>query len=373
MAVWQDLRGSVDRWLAEDRRVVLATLLGTWGSAPRPAGAALAVAEGGSFAGSVTAGCVEGALVEEAGAVLAGAPPKRLRYGVSDERAWSQGLACGGTVEVWLATLDKACWRAAWAALDARRPALWATVVGGPAAWLGQTCLVETVGSRSPQAGGGLDLLAGSPALGDVFGRWRGGGDAAVIEALREPGMIEIAAPGAGQGEGDAETRLEVFVKPLLPRRRLVIVGATHIAQALARLASVLDLETLVIDPRAAFASRERFPAVDALRVAWPAAALAELTLDATTAVAVLSHDPKVDDEALALALQSPAGYVGALGSRRTQAERRERLATLGLDEAAIGRLRGPIGLDIGARTPAEIALAILGQVVADERGRGAS
>lgn len=397
MAVWQDLKGPVETWLAEGRRVALATVLSTWGSAPRPAGAALAVAEGGAFAGSVTAGCVEAALVEEARAVLAGASPKRLRYGVSDDRAWSLGLACGGTVELWLAPLDEACWRTSWTQVDARRPALWATVVGGPAEWLGRTCLAAARTSRSADADGGLELLAGSPALGEAIAGWRGGSGSGGIEGLGEPGLIEVlakaegwgAGAGGGAGEGDGRdhgegrtaaggedrgpspARLEVFVSPLRPRRRLVVIGATHIAQALVRLAAVLDLETVVIDPRAAFASRERFAAVDDLRVAWPAAALAALTLDAATAVAVLSHDPKLDDEALALALRSPAGYVGALGSRRTQAERRERLAALGLDEADLARLRGPIGLDIGARTPTEIALAILGQVVADARGAG--
>lgn len=163
---------------------------------------------------------------------------------------------------------------------------------------------------------------------------------------------------------------LEVFVNPLQPRRRLLIVGATHIAQDLTRLASTVDLETVVIDPRAAFANRERFPTADVITVAWPREAMQSLVLDADTAVAVLSHDPKIDDDVLALALPSAAGYVGALGSRRTQAERRERLAAMGLSAEALARLHGPIGLDIGARTPAEIALSILAQVVAEANGR---
>ncbi len=360
MVDWLELRPAVDAWLHEGRAVALATVLRTWGSAPRPAGSFLAVAEGGAFAGSVTAGCVEGALVEEALAVLAGAPSKRLSYGVGDDRAWSLGLACGGTVELWLAGLDEGLWRAAWAALDARRPAGWATVVGGPAAWLGQACLVEE--RRAPAS-----ALAGSAglavALADAFGEVVLGGGPSADRASEEPRLLALPVQGAS---------LEIFLHPLLPRRRLVVVGATHIAQVLVRLATLLDFETVVVDPRAAFASRERFPAVDGLHVAWPATVLERLGLDAATAVAVLSHDPKLDDPALAVAVRSPAGYVGALGSRKSQAERRERLAAAGLTEAAIARLRGPIGLDIGARTPAEIALAILAQVVADSRSGGA-
>lgn len=359
MVAWQEIREPVDRWLADGRRVAIATVLETWGSAPRPAGAALAVSEDGSFAGSVTAGCVEGALVGEAAQVLSGGSPKRLRYGVGDDRAWSLGLACGGTVDLWLDALDEGLWRAAWAALDARRPAVWATVVGGPGAWLGRACLVEERGAPAAALAGSAGLAV---ALGDALGGAGLTGGALADRVSGEPRLQVLPVQGAS---------LECFLHPLRPARRLVVVGATHIAQALVRLAKVLDLETVVVDPRAAFATAERFPAVDGLHVAWPASVLERLGLDATTAVAVLSHDPKLDDPALALALRSPAGYVGALGSRKSQAERRERLAAAGLAEAEIARLRGPIGLDIGARTPAEIALAILAQVVAEMHRKG--
>lgn len=367
-----DIRVVVNGWLAEGRRVALATVLSAWGSAPRKSGAALAVVEGGDFAGSVTAGCVEGAVIEAALEILAGAPPRRLGYSVSDDRAWSLGLACGGEIALWVAPLDAALWRSAWAALDARQAAVWSTVVGGPEEWLGRECL-----TASPLFNG-----EGSAANGEGSAALDGEGSAAGPTAPEgSPELATLlAASGAARDTSQPQARLvaveaggdtlEVFVNPLQPRRRLLIVGATHIAQDLVRLAATLGLETVVIDPRAAFANRERFPTADVITVAWPAEALRGLHLDADTAVAVLSHDPKIDDDVLALALASEAGYVGALGSRRTQAERRERLAAMGLPAEALAGLHGPIGLDIGARTPAEIALAILAEVVAVANGR---
>jgi xanthine dehydrogenase accessory factor len=360
-----DIRAAVDGWLAEGHRVALATVLSAWGSAPRKSGAALAVVEGGDFAGSVTAGCVEGAVIEAALEILAGAPPRRLGYRVSDDRAWSLGLACGGEIALWVAPLDATLWRSAWAAVDARQSAAWSTVVGGPQIWLGRECL----------AAGPLFNGEGSVA---IDGAGSAAGPTAPVGSLELAALL--AASGAARDTSQPQARLvaveagrdtlEVFVNPLQPRRRLLIVGATHIAQDLVRLAATVDLETVVIDPRAAFANRERFPTADVITVAWPAEALRGLQLDADTAVAVLSHDPKIDDDVLALALPSAAGYVGALGSRHTQTERRERLAAMGLPAEALAGLHGPIGLDIGARTPAEIALSILAQVVAVANGR---
>lgn len=363
-----DIRSAVDAWLAQGQRVALATVLHTWGSAPRPAGAALAVAEDGAFAGSVSAGCVEGAVIEAAAEVLAGSGPRRLSYGVSDDRAWSLGLACGGEITLWVAPLDPVLWRAAWRAVDARQAAHRSWVVNGPVGWLGRECLSV-----------GVAHLA-SRTLGEPDRPYESAGavESAVLGSPELAGLLasEEASPGGPPGQARLATVmagpdvLEVFVGPLQPRRRLVIVGATHIAQDLVRLAATLDLETVVIDPRAAFANRERFPAADVVTVAWPWDAVQQLVLDADTAVAVLSHDPKLDDDVLALALRSAAGYVGALGSRRTQAERRERLAAMGLEEDQLSRIHGPIGLDLGGRSPAEIALSILAQVVAVANGR---
>ncbi len=366
-----DIREAVNGWLAEGRRVALATVLSAWGSAPRKSGAALAVVEGGDFAGSVTAGCVEGAVIEAALEILAGAPPRRLGYSVSDDRAWSLGLACGGEITLWVAPLDAALWRSAWAAVDARQAAVWSTVVGGPQIWLGRECLTTgPLGEGSAANGEGSVAIDGE------------GSPAGPTAPVGSPELAALlAASGAARDTSQPQARLvaveaggdtlEVFVNPLQPRRRLLIVGATHIAQYLVRLAATLGLETVVIDPRAAFANRERFPTADVITVAWPAEALRGLHLDADTAVAVLSHDPKIDDDVLALALASEAGYVGVLGSRRSQAERRERLAAMSVSAEALARLHGPIGLDIGARTPAEIALAILAQVVAVANGGG--
>lgn len=359
-----DIRSAVDAWLVEGRRVALATVLSTWGSAPRTRGAALAVADHGAFVGSVSAGCVEGAVIEAALAVLDGAASHRLTYGVSDDRAWSLGLACGGEIALWVAPLDAALWRSAWNALDARRTVVWSTVVGGPRVWLGRECLTALALSNGE---GVLVDAEGEPVLASAT---MGSPELAALLAASETGLAAPLAEPRLAALASGPDALEVFLSPLHPRRRLVIVGATHIAQELARLATPLDLETVVIDPRAAFANRERFPTADVVTVAWPAEALQGLVLDADTAVAVLSHDPKIDDDVLALALPSEAGYVGALGSRRSQSERRERLAAMGLPVEALAGLHGPIGLDIGARTPAEIALAILAQVVAVANGR---
>lgn len=363
-----DIRNAVDAWLAQGQRVALATVLHTWGSAPRPAGAALAVTVDGAFAGSVSAGCVEGAVIEAAQEVLAGAAPRRLSYGVSDDRAWSLGLACGGEITLWVAPLDPVLWQAAWQAVDARQAALWTRVVDGPPDWLGRECLsvgaadLEVRPFGEPNGPNGSSTGAGHKVLGspDLAG---------LLESAEELGSEPKAQARLVTLAADRD-ELEVFVGPLLPRRRLVIVGATHISQDLVRLAATLDLETVVIDPRAAFANRERFPAADVVTVAWPRDAVQQLVLDADTAVAVLSHDPKLDDDVLALALRGAAGYVGALGSRRTQAERRERLAAMGLEEDQLSRIHGPIGLDLGGRSPAEIALSILAQVVAVANGR---
>ncbi|MFT3912640.1 MAG: XdhC family protein [Anaeromyxobacteraceae bacterium] len=317
-------------WRAQGLEVALATVVSTWGSSPRPEGSHLVVNGRGELAGSVSGGCVEGAVVTGALAVLAAGRPTRLDFGVTEETALSVGLACGGTIAVWVEPLlPERALAALRAALAAKRPAVVAIDLGG-------------AGSR----------------LVELDGDGEGG-------ALREAARAALAADRSGVWEGpEGPAFLRVYAPPV----RLVIVGADHVAQALCALARPLGFEVVVVDPRTAFATEARFPGAE-LRRAWPDEALAGVGLDRRTAVVTLSHDPKLDEPALAAALRSEAFYVGALGSRKTLPARRERLRAAGVGAPGLERLRAPVGLAIGARTAAEIALSILAEVVAVRRG----
>ena len=327
----------ITRWLFDGASdIALATVLTTWGSAPRKAGAKMAFTAGGAaISGSVSGGCVEGAVIEAGGEVLADGRPRLLRFGVADETAWGVGLACGGTIEVFVERLDVAAYDAARRWIDAGTSGALLTAVAGPDEWLGGKALVERGQDATGPLAGALDA--------DVI---------ALADAARTAQRITTAGG------------LELFIDPVRPSPSLVIVGGAHIAVALARLAKVVGYRTVVIDPRRAFGSTVRFPDVDRLVQAWPDKALAEEPLAAEAAVVTLSHDPKIDDPALRAALSSNAFYIGALGSRQTHAARRQRLAALGFSDAQLARIHAPIGLDIGADNPEEIALAIMAEVV---------
>ncbi len=335
----REVLADVRRWWTEGRPVALATVVDTWGSAPRVVGAKMALTPDGGVSGSVSGGCVEGAVVEAGRQVLAAETPRLLSFGVTDERAWEVGLACGGTIQIFVAPLDPAVFEAQARALDAERLAVSATVVRGPENLLGRTRL--RVEGAAPS--GAID-----PAL-----------DAAADAAIAEARTRRVEATSQA---GEA---CELFVEAIRPAPTLVIVGGVHIAIALTELARTLGFRTVVVDPRTAFGNAERFPAADKLAIEWPAKALEGLGLNASTAVAVLSHDPKLDDPALIAALPSSAFYVGALGSKRTQEKRRRRLIEAGITEEQLGRLHAPIGLPLGGRAPEEIALAILAEIVA--------
>ncbi len=341
-----DVLDEVVRWRDAGRGVALATVIATWGSSPRPPGSQLAVDSEGRMAGSVSGGCVEGAVVETALRVIESGLHEVLAFGVTDELAWEVGLACGGEMEVFVERVARAGGeveqRASWldrlqADRAAKRPA------------------VLTLSLES----GRRELL--HPAAT--------GNDAS-------PEVIEIARATREALRRDAPRMLErqdgrLFLQPFNPPLRLVVVGAVHIAQPLSRMASESGYEVIVVDPRAAFASNTRFPEVR-LERGWPDEALQSLELDARTAVVTLTHDPKLDDPALQVALRSPAFYIGCLGSPRTQAQRLERLREEGFDEETLRRIHGPVGLDIGARSPAEIAMSILGEITAQLRDRSA-
>ncbi len=341
---------AIERWRAEGKQVSLATVLRTWGSAPRPAGSKMAVSEAGEMAGSVSAGCVEASVLERALEVLRSGRPEKLHFGVSDDTAWEVGLACGGEIEIFvepLATMEPLTgegpspFAVLCRSVLAGRPVVRAVVTDGPSDLLGSSIVVgpdgEVVGEVQP---GWAELLRDRTR--DVWGS----------------GLCRVSRLRVGERE--AEIFFDVLAGPPL----LVIVGAVHIAIELTRLAKVLGYRVVIVDPRRAFATPERFPEADALLTSWPDEALRRVGLTATSAVAALSHDPKLDDPALMVALRSPAFYVGALGSTRTQALRRRRLLEAGLSEQELSRLHGPLGLDIGAQSPGEIALSILAEIV---------
>jgi len=352
----RELLDDIRSWMSQGRAVALATVVRTWGSAPRVAGSKMAISEAGEMAGSVSGGCVEGAVVEEALASLRNGVPRLLHFGVPDEAAWEVGLACGGQIEIFVETLVgsdrtpstgipefddlKRC-------VEEEKPAVRAVVVRGPEAMLGRSTLF-----REGRAAGDLD-----PAMTEALG--------ARAQTVLESGLAEsVVLPNQG-GE------VEVFLDPLLPPRTLVIVGGVHIAIVLTQLAKILGFRVVVIDPRRAFATKERFPQADRLIIEWPDEGLRKVRLTEATAVAVLSHDPKLDDPALQVALRSQASYVGVLGSPATHEARRLRLLGSGLTDQTLARLHAPIGGFLGG-TPEEIALSILADVVAASSVKGA-
>ncbi len=339
----REILPQIDAWRSAGVPVALATVVKTWGSAPRREGAKMAVSGEGEIAGSVSGGCVEGAVAEAALTVIEENRARLLHFGVADETAWEVGLACGGSIEVFVEPLDDAHLAFLRERLQADRPVASVVVLGGDPAMVGQRYSLETGGAAS---------------LGEL--------DPDLVDAAREAVRQALAAAAPSRLSLDTpQGTTDVFIDVLPPPPTLVMVGGVHIAMALAELAKALGYRTVVVDPRRAFGSQARFPHVDRLLQAWPSEAFETIGLDASTAVATLTHDPKIDDPALQIALPSQAFYVGALGSEKTQAERRRRLRSAGIAEDHIARLHGPIGLDLGGQTPEEIALAVMAQIVA--------
>jgi xanthine dehydrogenase accessory factor len=313
-------------WGELERGVAVATVVQTLGSAPRPPGSHLVVEESGLFFGSASGGCVEGDVITAALDVIEDGAPRLLNFGGADEVAWRPGLPCGGGIGVHVQKLDR-------------------SLVKLLADMRGECASRRACGLVTPLDGGAPWLLRMSDAVDDISASTLRAGRSALVEHRGRP----------------------MFVYVHRPPTRLVIVGAVHAAQALAAIARVASFEVVVIDPRAAFATSERFPDT-VLIPRWPDEALPALGLDAFTALAVLSHDPKIDDPALRIALASNCFYVGALGSAASQARRVERLKARGVTADALARLRAPIGLDIGAVSPTEIAVAVMGEIVLTQR-----
>ena len=335
---------TVEQWLKDGKSVALATVAETWGSSPRQAGAKMAVAPDLAMVGSVSGGCVESAVLDEALAALADGTPRLLNYGVSDDSAWEVGLACGGKVTVYVEPLDRAWWVAVTDAIRHDRAAVTVTVITGAAA--GHKLLVD----------GTPDVAYSSSS----------------ISPAQQQALTQIADKALHDQRKTTRATIDgfdVLIDVHRPRPRLVMIGGAHVAQALCRLAQVLGFEVIVIDPRSAFATEERFPAVKVLSHLYPDKVLPTLGLDTETYIAVLTHDPKIDDPALRVALPSPAPYVGVMSSKRSHHLRVERLINAGVDPALIERIHVPIGLTLDAQTPEEIALSIMAEIVAVRNG----
>jgi xanthine dehydrogenase accessory factor len=339
----RDILLDYDRLAASGRSIGRAVVTSVWGSAPRAEGASLLATADGEMAGSVSGGCVESATVAEIGEAMRRGAPRLVTFSVSDERACELGLPCGGTITVFV---EPAIRPEVLAAARGSGGEVVATVIDG--AGVGSAVRVFEDGRTEGGLGASLPV---APAR-----------DAALAALRREAShTTTLESPS-----GPTTVFLEVF-----PRQpRLVIFGGAHIAVALVPLAHALGYRTIVADGRTAFLTRERFPDADELIHGWPEAAFARIGLDASCFVCLLSHDPKFDQPALELALRSPARYIGAIGSRKTQAARRERLLAAGFTTEQIARVHGPIGLDLGGRQPAETALAILAEMTAVRYGR---
>jgi xanthine dehydrogenase accessory factor len=319
----KEILADAERWQARGERFALATVVATRRSAPRPVGSKLAVSEGGEMAGSVSGGCVENDVYEHAKEVLAGGPPRLVTYGITDDMALSVGLPCGGEIDVFVEEADPDLVGEIRELVGRDQRGVLFTVVEG-----------EEIGSRTFSTEDG--------------------------DALRR-----------GRSHVREEEQGKVFADVFGPPPRLVVFGAVDTAEELCRVAKQLGWRTIVADARGKFATAERVPSADRLIVAWPEEALAEVQPGSDTAVVVLTHDDKFDIPAIKGALESDALYIGALGSRRNQARRRELLLEAGVSEEELERVSGPCGLDIGAGTPGETALSIMAEILTVRAGRG--
>ena len=303
----REVLDELNQWTREGEEIAIATVVETWGSSPRPLGSKMVVTRSGKMAGSVSNGCIEGAVFEEAQKVLKSGQPKLLAVGVADDVAFDVGLACGGHIEVY----------------------------------------VQPFVAAHRQL---IDMLNAN--------------ESATLRTDLESGDTEVRR-GARSGTELAKRDGDVFIEPLRRPAHLVIIGAIHIAIPLHRLAKLMGYRVTVVDARAKFATKDRFPEADELIVAWPDEAMAKLPIDSSTYVVILTHDPKFDLPALRAVVGKGAGYVGAIGSRKTNQKRFDALSAEGFSEDAIAEVHGPIGLDLGSRGADETALGIIAEVTA--------
>jgi xanthine dehydrogenase accessory factor len=332
----------IPRWLEMGRKVATATVVRVSGSAPRPVGSRLIVTAEGEFVGSVSGGCVENAVIEEALAVLQDGRPRLVHYGITNETAWEVGLACGGRLDVFIQPAD---------------PEIWQQLADLTA--LEQPCVLLSIIGEGEEAGAQAVVAPGEPLPEYPVPE-------AVLQALAllsgEAGPAEPAVHSFGEQE--------VLIEPFLPPPQLIIFGGVDAAGPLSAMAQVMGFETVIVDPRRAFANRERFPDADQVLVLWPDAAFERLAVDPRTAIVILTHDPKIDEPALVGALNTPAFYIGAIGSRKTHAAQAGRLVEAGAAPDSLSRIHGPIGLDLGGRSIEELALSILSEIIAVRNAR---
>ena len=375
-------------WWSAGETVGVGTVVGTWRSAPRPAGASMLVGPDGTAVGSVSGGCVEGAVYELGQEVVASGTPVLQRYGVSDDDAYAVGLTCGGILDVFVEKVSKETYPelgGVAADIDAGRPVAVVTVIEHPdAARVGRRLVVhpEEVDDTESQAIGANTRPEGDGAGGEATtergpAAYASGslGSARADDAVRDDarGMLATGRTGILTYGPDGERRgegMRVFVASYAPKPRMLVFGAIDFAAAVARVGSFLGYEVTVCDARPIFATKSRFPAADEVIVRWPHDYLEEEVeagrIDARTVICVLTHDPKFDVPLLEVALRLPhVAYIGAMGSRRTHDDRLERLREAGLTHDEIARMSSPIGLDLGARTPEETAVSIAAEIIA--------
>jgi xanthine dehydrogenase accessory factor len=314
----REIIGIAKQWKDAGKDVALATVIKTWGSSPRKAGAHMAINSEGDFTGSVSGGCIEGVVIEEA------LSTKLLHFGVADDMAWEVGLACGGEIDVFIQPFNSDIVNKVFTLIDKDAPFTYSFVIEGHDSSLGK-----------------LNIQEG------------------VIQGV-DPQIVTEETP---------EGNVKKFFSSVQPSPSLLIVGGVHITIKLAQIAKLMGYKIFVIDPRKAFMKTDRFPEIDDLISTWPDEAFKSLPLNSSSAVVTLSHDPKIDDPSLLAALNSPAFYIGALGSKKTNRERRARLKEAGCSDTQLKRIYSPVGIDIGSRTPDEIALAIMAEIIAVKNG----
>jgi xanthine dehydrogenase accessory factor len=321
-------------WADQGRRVAIATVISTWGSASRPVGSQLIVDSSSCFEGSVSGGCVEPAVIIEALEVIKSGKPQKCSFSVSNEQAWDVGMTCGGSIEIYIESLDvkRTVLEKMIESADSLSPLFIIKDIE-----TGEDLIVKPYEQES------LNII--SPELKD-----------AIFETIKRETCACFEANGR-----------KYYIHGVYPSAGIIIIGANDISRILGHMAMLSNFNIMIIDPRSAFARAERFPGMKVL-VEWPDEALANFTIHERTAIVALSHDPKIDDPALKLALDSKAFYIGALGSRKTHAGRLERLRNEGFTEENLIRIHGPVGLDIGAKTHSEIAVAILAEIIKAHR-----
>ncbi len=350
----RELISTIQNWIASGKGIALATLVQVEGSAPRPIGSKLIVSSNGELVGSVSGGCVENNVIEEALQCLKNGKSALLHFGIDDSSPWSVGLACGGKIDVFIEPLFNSAMKSGFTSvmferlvdlLQKNEPLVFASITSG-----------DHQGTKGLFAEGKWAV----DSVDDIWSR--------NIQISEMEKLIESAKPILMNRVISSSNFSKVFLEPILPQSRIVIIGAVHIAASLVVFAHELGFRTLVIDPRSTFLTRDRFPQADELIHSWPQDVLSKMKLTKTDCVAVLSHDEKIDVPALFESLKSPVGYIGVLGSKKTRNERFNALIEEGITKKELERIHAPIGLDIDAIEPEEIALSIIAEIITERR-----